>query len=109
MKYAVKTCIRSSVLAVGLAAGPAFAAGDGGNIGAAVFNNAGELELPEGYREWVFIGAPLTPHGLNDGKAGFPEYHHVYVNPDAWAVYQRSGEFPDGTVIAKELVLLTER
>jgi hypothetical protein len=54
----------------------------------------------------VFIGAPLTPNGLNNGKAGFPEYHHVYVNPDAYAVYQRAGEFPDGTVIAKEPVLL---
>jgi hypothetical protein len=43
---------------------------------------------------------------LNNGKAGFPEFHHVYVNPDAFAVYQRTGEFPDGTVITKELVLL---
>jgi hypothetical protein len=30
----------------------------------------------------------------------------VYINPDAYAVYQRTGRFPDGTVIAKELVLL---
>ena len=27
----------------------------------------------------------------------------MYVNPDAFAVYQRTGEFPDGTVITKEL------
>ncbi len=76
------------------------------NIGAAVFNKKGDLLLPKGYREWVFIGAPLTPHGLNDGKAGFPEFHHVYVNPDAYAVYRQTGAFPEGTVIVKELVLL---
>lgn len=76
------------------------------NIGAAVYNDKGELLLPEGFRKWVFIGAPLTPNGLNGGKAGFPEFHHVYVNPDAFAVYQRTGVFPEGTVIAKELVLL---
>lgn len=76
------------------------------NVGAAVFNKKGELHLPESFREWVFIGAPLTPHGLNDGKAAFPEFHHVYVNPDAYAVYQQTGAFPDGTVITKELVLL---
>lgn len=77
-----------------------------GSIGAAVFNSQDELLLPEGFREWVFIGAPLTPHGLNGGKAGFPEFHHVYVNPDAYTVYRKTGVFPEGTVIAKELVLL---
>lgn len=75
-------------------------------IGAAVFNSKGELTLPVDYREWVFIGAPLTPNGLNGGKAAFPEFHHVYINPDAYAIYKRTGEFPEGTVIAKELVLL---
>lgn len=62
------------------------------SIGAATFNPQDELVLPGGFREWVLIGAPLTPHGLNNGKAGFPEYHHVYVNPDAFAVYQRTSE-----------------
>ena len=106
MKQVLKSLLQSSVLAAGaLAAGTALAGG-AGSIGAAVYNAKGELVLPEGFREWVFIGAPLTPHGLNNGKAGFPEYHHVYVNPDAFAVYQRTGEFPEGTVIAKELVLV---
>jgi len=41
----------------------------------AVFDSNGRLQLPTGYRRWIFVGAPLTPNGLNDGKAGFPEYH----------------------------------
>jgi hypothetical protein len=106
MKPVLKTLIQSTAIAAGLLATGVAAAGGGVSIGAATFNSQDELQLPEGFREWVFIGAPLTPHGLNNGKAGFPEYHHVYVNPDAFAVYQRTGEFPDGTVIAKELVLL---
>jgi hypothetical protein len=89
-----------------LAAGLTQAQGD--SIGAAVFNAKGELVLPTGFRNWVFIGAPLTPHGLNGGKAAFPEFHHVYVNPDAFAIYRRTGEFPEGTVVVKELVLLKE-
>ena len=104
MSPKLKTCIQTSaILAALLSSATALA---DSSIGAATFNKQSELKLPEGYRQWVFIGAPLTPHGLNKGKAGFPEYHHVYVNPDAFAVYQRTGEFPDGTVIAKELVLL---
>ncbi len=33
------------------------------------FNKKGELIQPEDFRNWMFIGAPLTPQGLNDGKA----------------------------------------
>jgi len=77
-------------------------------IGAAVFNAQGELLQPRHFQQWVFLGAPLTPNGLNNGQAAFPEFHHVYINPDAYAVYEQTGKFPDGTVIVKELVLLQE-
>ena len=69
----------------------------------AVFTEDGKLMLPKGYRKWVFIGAPLTPNGLNGGKAGFPEFHHVYVEAHNLEAYQKTGQFPEGTVIAKEL------
>lgn len=48
-----------------------------------VFNDKGELLQPVDFREWVFLGSPLTPHGLNNGKANFPEFHNVYVQPSA--------------------------
>jgi hypothetical protein len=35
---------------------------------AAVFDADGKMKLPTGFRKWVFVGAPLTPEGLNDGK-----------------------------------------
>ncbi len=69
----------------------------------AVFDSDGKLKLPTGYRRWVFVGAPLTPNGLNNGKAGFPEYHHVYVEEKNLNVYLKTGSFPEGTVIVKEL------
>ena len=69
----------------------------------AMFDADGKLQLPVGYRHWVFIGAPLTPNGLNNGKAGFPEYHHVYVEEKNLDVYLKTGSFPEGTVIVKEL------
>ena len=70
---------------------------------AAVFTSDGKLELPTGYRRWIFVGAPLTPNGLNNGKAGFPEYHHVYVEEKNVDAYLKTGSFPEGTVIVKEL------
>ena len=106
MNPTLKTFLQTTVLVASLANGTAYADEVAKGVGSAVYDTDGELLRPEGFRKWVFIGAPLTPHGLNNGKAGFPEYHHVYVNPDAFAIYERSGEFPEGTVIAKELLLL---
>ena len=72
------------------------------------WTDSGELILPEGYRKWVFLGSPLTPNGLNGGAAGFPEYHNVYVHPDVFAIYEATGEFPEGTILLKELQLTIE-
>ncbi len=72
------------------------------------YNEKGELVLPTDYRQWVFLGSPLTPHALNGGKAGFPEYHNVYVQPQAFAIYQETGDFPEGTILLKELQLTIE-
>ena len=64
----------------------------------------GQLERPQGYREWVFVGAPVTPNDLNNGKAAFPEFHNVYIDPESWAEWKKSGKFRDGTILVKELV-----
>ena len=68
---------------------------------------SGELKLPEGslWRGWIWIGSPLTPNALNGGQAGFPEYHNVYIEPGSYAVYRKTGTFPDGTIFFKELQL----
>lgn len=70
---------------------------------AAVFDSNGKMKLPTGYRAWIFVGAPLTPNGLNNGKANFPEYHHVYIEKKNVDAYLQTGSFPEGTVIVKEL------
>jgi hypothetical protein len=70
----------------------------------AMFNGKGELMIPKDYRQWVFVGAPVTPNDMNNGKAAFPEFHDVYIDPAAFAAYKKSGAFPDGTVLVKELV-----
>jgi hypothetical protein len=79
------------------------AIGINGSGSTAAFESDGKLKLPTGYRRWVFVGAPLTPNGLNNGNAGFPEYHHVYVEEKNVDAYLKTGSFPEGTVIVKEL------
>src|SRR5262245_42259910 len=65
----------------------------------------GDLILPKNWRHWVYVGSPLTPNALNGGKANFPEFHNVYIEPGSFAIYEKTGEFPEGTIFFKELQL----
>ena len=70
-----------------------------------VFTKDGDLVLPTGFREWIFMGGPITPNSLNGGEAPFPEFHDVYIERENLLYYQQHGNFPEGTVLVKELVL----
>ena len=71
----------------------------------------GELVRPAdgAWREWPFVGTPLTPNALNDGEAPFPEFHIVYIDPESWAHWKRTGTFREGTILAKELTLIGDQ
>jgi hypothetical protein len=72
----------------------------------AQFDKAGELIRPNGWREWIFVGSPVTPNSLNSGAAPFPEFHTVYIDPVSWAHWKKTGTFREGTMFAKELTLV---
>ena len=72
----------------------------------AQFNEAGELIRPNAWREWIFVGSPVTPNSLNSGAAPFPEFHSVYIDPVSWAHWKKTGKFREGTMFAKELTLV---
>jgi len=67
------------------------------------YTKEGDLVLPKNWRSWIYVGSPLTPDALNNGKAGFPEYHNVYIEPGSYDIYKKTGEFPQGTIFFKEL------
>ena len=75
----------------GRMAGPRFA---GGN----------QLVRPEGYRQWVFVGSSLGM-SYNEGQAGdAPEFHNVYIQPEAYRQFAETGKFPDQTVLIMEVL-----
>lgn len=76
------------------------------NINHPTYTDTGAVNAPTDWRQWVFVGTPLTPNALNGGKAAFPEFHNVYVEPSAFAHFAETGEWANGTQIAKELTLL---
>ena len=91
------------VLSASLVGTAGLATAEDGAINHPTYADSGAVMAPTDYREWVFVGAPLTPNALNGGAAPFPEFHHVYVEPSAFAHYKKTGEWADGTQIAKEL------
>ena len=72
----------------------------------AQFNSKGEVLLPEGYRHWVHVGTrdnALGKLSILDGKpTTTPEVLDAYVEPRAFAAYQRTGKWPDGSQMVKE-------
>ena len=69
------------------------------------FTADGKVVRPEPslYRKWVYVGTPLTPNDMNDGEASFPEFHAVYMDPISYASFEKTGVYPNGTVLVKEL------
>jgi cytochrome c553 len=67
------------------------------------FTADGKLKQPVGYRKWIYVGEVITPNDMNDGEAAFPEFHSVYMDPESFAEYEKTGKYPDGTVLMKEL------
>ncbi len=63
-----------------------------------------KLLRPTDYRKWVYVGTPTTPNDMNNGKAAFPEFHNVYIDPDSYKHWKSTGEWREGTILVKELV-----
>ena len=58
----------------------------------------GTISLPDDFRnKMVHLGSWFVPTG---GASGF---HDVYTEPETVAAYRRTGQFPDGATLVKEL------
>ena len=66
------------------------------------YTASGDLILPKDFHEWVYLGSPLTPNALNGGKAGFPEYHNVYIEPGSYEISRGRMNFLKGIVFSRD-------
>ncbi len=102
-KIAILTAAGAALSTIAMSIGFNTVIADEGGVHNCIFNDDGKVQAPKDYRRWIFVGAPLTPNALNDGEAPFPEFHNVYVEPSAFDHYMETGEWANGTQIAKEL------
>ncbi|MFN7919506.1 MAG: cytochrome P460 family protein [Bryobacteraceae bacterium] len=65
------------------------------------------LLRPEGYREWVFTGANygMSYTEGDPAAASKPKtFHNIYIQPEAYRHYAKTGQFPDQTMLVMEIV-----
>ncbi len=85
-------------------------AGDVTAQGKVEYTPEGKMKRPStAYRKWIYVGTPVTPNDMNDGKANFPEFHNVYMDPESFAYLEKTGKYRDGTVLVKELVSVGQK
>jgi cytochrome P460 len=76
------------------------------------FEGKTTLLRPVNYREWVFVGSSLgLAYAANPPAANAPAtggmgamYHNVYITPYAYREFAKTGKFPEGTMLAMELL-----
>ncbi|MEL6477777.1 MAG: cytochrome P460 family protein [Pseudomonadota bacterium] len=69
-------------------------------------HGAGQIKLPQAdFRaDWTVLGTWIVAGGETVGdQAGAAGLHVTYTQPGVAAHYRATGEFPDGTVLVKEL------
>ena len=68
------------------------------------FTPNNELVCPEGYREWIFVGASLAmSYDEDTGKQKHPKFHNIYIHPGAYQHFKKTGGFPERTILAMEV------
>ena len=83
------------------------------------YTKGGELQVPAGYRTWVFVGADLSPEYKKEQPPGESReaapaendkasdkanrLHNIYINREAYDSFLQKGEFPDPTMLVMEV------
>jgi hypothetical protein len=76
-----------------------------GNVPSPQYTEDGQLLLPADYREWVFLssGVGMTYGPVGAGRGFPPMFDNVFVRPEAYRSFLRTGRWPDKTVFLLEV------
>ncbi len=68
------------------------------------YRQDGSMALPKDYRQWIFLSAGINmTYGPAAGTNDHPRFENVFVNPSAFAQFQKTGTWPDKTVLVLEI------
>ena len=62
-----------------------------------------KLELPENYREWVYLSTGFDMSYTAGGSADHHMFDNVFVSPEAYKAFVATGTWPDKTMLVLEV------
>jgi hypothetical protein len=67
------------------------------------FTQGGELKLPQGYREWIYLtsGFDMSYNPVMQMRNQHM-FDNVFVNPEAYKAFVNTGTWPDKTILVLE-------
>jgi hypothetical protein len=97
--------IVSAALAVALAGGLIAAAGSHAApaAGAVAYTPDGKFIFPKDYRTWVYLSTGMDMAYVEGPPRAEHIFDSVFVNPEAYAVFEKTGTWPDKTVMVLEV------
>src|ERR1700679_1075953 len=82
------------------------------------YTSSGELQTPSGFETWVFVGSNLglgydkelkLTNARENAHAEARVFHNIYINPEAYAHFVATHEFPDPTVLIMEVFTAADK
>jgi hypothetical protein len=67
------------------------------------YTKDGNMVLPKNYAEWIFVSTGYATAYTDGPNAGRPLFHNVFVNPEAYQAFKKTGTWPDKTALILEL------
>ena len=100
-----KSRVLSAALAIALAGGLTAAAVSQAatSTPAVVYTADGKLVAPTDYRTWVYLSTGVDMAYLEGPPPSQHVFDSVFVNPAAYAAFQKTGTWPDKTVMVLEV------
>jgi Cytochrome P460 len=66
------------------------------------YTSDGQLKLPQNYREWVYLTTGFDMSYNPAMRMGHHMFDNVFVNPEAYQAFLKTGTWPDKTVMVLE-------
>jgi hypothetical protein len=70
---------------------------------AASFTADGQMEFPKDYRTWVYLSSGMDMAYVEGGGGQMHAFDNVFVDPASYAAFQKTGTWPDKTVLVLEV------
>jgi len=102
--YAVAACALVAIVSASVVAQMQPAPGVATTRSAAVFDGGDTLTRPDHYRDWVLLSDVSASRATSGGRERTEPARtsRVYIDPDAYRAYAKTGTYPEGTVMIWE-------